>query len=256
MFARVFVGGLRVASVISDGRQVPGRRSFGERHAQTAIRVDMMEFQVLRPQPWIHPRNLFLFDELTEQPAFGHPIDFPHQRLGIFGQGGKAFVPDLQDDIGFGVAPFKFVRRGFAIFEQKIDRADGTAIGQRRKPGAIGLMGHAAEAHDRICQNDFRHVVHFEQIEHQRSRSNFQQQVGWQHAGIAVEEMESAIFASVSQWFIAGIDDGAIELHPFEKIVVDVIRALADLKMAVRPCRADSPRSSAPGVAPTRPAPT
>ena len=46
--------------------------------------------------------------------------------------------------------------------------------------------------------------------------------------------MEAAIFPRVGQRFVAGIDDGAIELHPLEKIIVDVVRPLADLEMAVR----------------------
>ena len=46
--------------------------------------------------------------------------------------------------------------------------------------------------------------------------------------------MEAAVFPRVGQRFVAGVDDGAIELHPLEEIIVDVVRPLADLKMAVR----------------------
>ena len=37
--------------------------------------------------------------------------------------------------------------------------------------------------------------------------------------------MEPAVFAGISERFVAGVDDGAIELHPFEEIVVDVVIA-------------------------------
>jgi hypothetical protein len=42
--------------------------------------------------------------------------------------------------------------------------------------------------------------------------------------------MNTAILIRVSQWFISGIHDGAILLHPFEEIIHDVIRALGELK--------------------------
>src|SRR5690349_23067869 len=50
--------------------------------------------------------------------------------------------------------------------------------------------------------------------------------------------MQPAVLAGIGQRFIAGVDNGAIELHPFKQVVVDVIGALADLEMVVR-ARAD-----------------
>jgi hypothetical protein len=54
---------------------------------------------------------------------------------------------------------------------------------------------------------------------------------------------QPAIFAGVGQRFVAGVDDGAVELHPFEKVVVDVIGALADLEKVLLP----DARQFAPG---------
>ena len=51
---------------------------------------------------------------------------------------------------------------------------------------------------------------------------------------LAVKQMEAAVFARVRERFITRIDNRAVELHPLEQIVVDIIGALADLEMAVR----------------------
>jgi hypothetical protein len=77
-------------------------------------------------------------------------------------------------------------------------------------------------------------MVDFKEIEHEGGSADFQEESGWEHAGVSVEQMEAAVFASIGEWFVAGVDDGAIELHPLEEVVVDVIGALADLEMAVR----------------------
>src|SRR5256886_2831543 len=45
--------------------------------------------------------------------------------------------------------------------------------------------------------------------------------------------MESAVFPRVRQRFVARVDDGAVELLPFKQVVIDILRALADLEMAV-----------------------
>src|SRR5436190_9131910 len=47
--------------------------------------------------------------------------------------------------------------------------------------------------------------------------------------------MKAAILTGIGKRFITRINDRAVELHPFEQIVVDVIRALADLEMTISP---------------------
>src|SRR4029079_474165 len=69
---------------------------------------------------------------------------------------------------------------------------------------------------------------------HERSCAHLEEQGGRKHAGIPVEQMQAAIRAGVGPWFLARVDDSAVELDPFKQIVVDVIGALADLKVIVR----------------------
>jgi len=69
-----------------------------------------------------------------------------------------------------------------------------------------------------------------------------------------MQQVEAAVFAGVGQRFIAGVDDGAVELHPFEQVVGDEIGALADLKRRAGPGRDNSRAFSAAAAAPTRPA--
>ena len=45
-----------------------------------------------------------------------------------------------------------------------------------------------------------------------------------------MEQVQAAETARVGERFVARVDDGAVELHPLEKVVVDVVRALAHLK--------------------------
>ena len=42
--------------------------------------------------------------------------------------------------------------------------------------------------------------------------------------------MEPAVFAIISQWLVARVDDGAIKLHPLVDVINDVVGALAQLK--------------------------
>ena len=146
----------------------------------------------------------------------------------------EGFIPNLQDDISLGIASFEFVCGGVAILEQQFDRAGGAAIRERRQPRAVRLMGHSAKCHDGVRQHNLRHVIQFEQIQHEGGRADLQQERRRQNAGIAMEQMQSAVFPRVGQRFVAGINNRAIKLHPFEQIVVDVIGPLADLEVAVR----------------------
>ena len=45
--------------------------------------------------------------------------------------------------------------------------------------------------------------------------------------------MQAAVFPRIGEGFVARVDNGAVELHPLKQVVIDVIRALADLEMAV-----------------------
>ena len=45
-----------------------------------------------------------------------------------------------------------------------------------------------------------------------------------------MDQVQPSIKTRVGQRFIAGVNDGAIVLHPFKEIILDVIRALADLE--------------------------
>src|SRR5439155_8168242 len=51
-----------------------------------------------------------------------------------------------------------------------------------------------------------------------------------QHIAVAVNQVQSPVLAGVGQWLIASVNYGAIVLHPLEEIVLDIIRALADLE--------------------------
>jgi hypothetical protein len=76
-------------------------------------------------------------------------------------------------------------------------------------------------------------VIEFEEIQDERSGADLQEESGGKYAGVAMEEVKAAVFACICERFIAGVDDGAVELHPLEEVVVDVIGALADLEMTV-----------------------
>ena len=69
--------------------------------------------------------------------------------------------------------------------------------------------------------------------------------------------MQPSIIARVRQRFVAGVDDGAVVLHPLEEVILDVVRALADLErnwflhgrnFATQPNRADGPNPPRPRV--------
>src|SRR5688572_19781755 len=76
--------------------------------------------------------------------------------------------------------------------------------------------------------------------------------------------MNTAILIRIGQWFISGIDDGAILLHPFEEIIHDVVGALRELKRKerllciamVRPSPHNEPIHLNPGILGTRRADT
>src|ERR671913_550003 len=41
--------------------------------------------------------------------------------------------------------------------------------------------------------------------------------------------MDATVLIRIGQGLIPGIDDGAVMLHPFKKVIDDIIRALGDL---------------------------
>jgi DNA-binding transcriptional LysR family regulator len=96
-------------------------------------------------------------------------------------------------------------------------------------------MRQRAEGGHRVGQHDFGQAAGLQQIQHQRGRAHFQQQAGGQHIGVPVQQVQAAVFARVGQRFVARVDDGAVELHPLEQVVVDVIGPLADLIIAPGP---------------------
>src|SRR5205814_7990576 len=51
------------------------------------------------------------------------------------------------------------------------------------------------------------------------------------HVRVADEQMQSPIFPVIGQRLVAGVNNGAIELHPLINVVDDVIGALAQLKI-------------------------
>jgi hypothetical protein len=77
-------------------------------------------------------------------------------------------------------------------------------------------------------------VIQFEQIKHERRGPNLEQKCCGQNTRVAMQQMKASILPRVSQRLIPRINNRAIELHPFEKVVIDVIGALADLKVTVR----------------------
>ena len=56
--------------------------------------------------------------------------------------------------------------------------------------------------------------------------------------------MNTAVLIRVGQWFISCIHNGAILLHPFEKVIHDIIRALRELEREERLLREAMVRSS------------
>lgn len=215
------------------GGDVPGFRGFGEGQAEAAGRVDVVKFKILSAEPGIDPGDFFVFDKLAEEPPLGDPIDLADERVRVLGEGGERFIPDLEDDVGLGVASFKFVGGGFAIFVEQFDRAGAATVSESGEPGTVRLMRHAAEGHDGVGEDDLGHVIEFEEIQDERSGADLQEESGGKYAGVAMEEVKAAVFACICERFIAGVDDGAVELHPLEEVVVDVIGALADLEMTV-----------------------
>ena len=60
----------------------------------------------------------------------------------------------------------------------------------------------------------------------------------------AQQEVNATVLIRVGQWFISGIHDSAILLHPFEEVIHDVICALRELKREDRLLRVAMVRSS------------
>ena len=113
-----------------------------------------------------------------------------------------------------------------------IERADGLAIFQPHDPGASRVAGNVARALDGIGQNKIlRQPALFEQRQDAGSRPDFQSRRKRAHVRIADEQMKPAIFSIIGERLVAGVDDGAVELHPLVDVVDDVVGPLAELEI-------------------------
>ena len=75
-----------------------------------------------------------------------------------------------------------------------------------------------------------RQVVDLQEVEREGRGPDLEHLREGQDVRVAMQEMEPAVTAGIGQRFVPRVDDGPVELHPFEEIVVDVVRPLADLE--------------------------
>lgn len=195
----------------------------------------MVEFEVLGTHPWIIPVEVFPFGKPAEDPEFGDPIDLADEGLVVTREVGEGGLPEEKEVVGFLVATLEF--RGGRVEETRehLEGVGGGTVGEEDDPGWAGLMGELAQGENGVGEGDFGEVIDFEEVEDQGRGSDFEGGGDRQDGGIAVEEVEAAEALGIGQGFVAGIDDGAVELDPFEEVVVDVIGALAELEIGVGP---------------------
>jgi hypothetical protein len=174
--------------------------------------------------------QVFPFGELAEDPEFGDPIDLADQGLVIACEMGEGGFPELEEVVGFRIAPFEFCGCGVEEAGEQIEGVGGGFVGEEDGPGRGGLVGDLAEGGDGIGEGDVGEVIDFEEIKDQGGGADFEGGGDGQDGRIAMEEVEAAEAFGIGEGFVAGIDDGAIELHPLEEFVIDVIGALAELE--------------------------
>src|SRR5205823_2767984 len=103
--------------------------------------------------------------------------------------------------------------------------------------------------------DDLREFISIEQVKHQPGGADFEERSRGEDIAVAMDQMQAPILPGVGQRFIACVDDGAIVLHPFEEIVLDIIRPLRDLKQCRLLALNHFTAKTRGRIDPTRPAP-
>src|SRR4026209_447052 len=70
---------------------------------KTALRTDIMIFQIETGQPGIIPTDLFLPDEPFQQPLLRHPIEFSDETTAVLHEQPQRVAPLLQDPVGLRI---------------------------------------------------------------------------------------------------------------------------------------------------------
>lgn len=143
---------------------------------------------------------------------------------------GEGGFPELEEVVGLRIAPLEFGGGGVEVSGEQIEGVGGGFVGEEDGPGRGGLVGDLAQGGDGIGEGDVGEVIDFEEVKDEGGGADFEGGGDGQDGSIAVEEVEAAEAGGISEGFVAGIDDGAVELHPLEEFVIDVIGALAELE--------------------------
>ena len=175
----------------------------------------------------------------------------PMSASGLLFQRFESEAPALQQPVGFLVAPPQMCSgpaRGIAI--ECRARRSVLPFSRRTIQALVASREMSRVLWTASARMKFlRQTAFFEQRENAGGGPDFQRGRERAHVGIADQQMEPAILSVIGQRLVARIDDGAVELHPLVNVVDDVIGALAELKIDLRPpaaaarnrTRADSP---------------
>jgi hypothetical protein len=160
-----------------------------------------------------------------------HPVDEPDQAAEVARETGLHPRPKRQDCIGLRIPSAEARQRPLPKTAQQLDRIGDLARRQTHPPGRLRLPGQRPQRAHRIGQHDGRQVVRLQEVEHQPRGSRLQIKRRGQHVGVAMNQVQPAVPPRIAERLVARVDDRAVVLHPLIKIVLDVIRPLADLKI-------------------------
>jgi len=211
------------------GQALLKERSAGQAGQKRAGGVKLVVLEVKAFEPGIAPGDFFRCDEGFEKILFGDPIDLADEGLGIVAKFVERAGPGVDGPFAVGIElDFAGGGGGKELFED-VERGAFGAVGQLDFPGAVGLMGEFAHGADRFMQGDFGQCVGFEQIEHEGGGADFEGVAERKQIGVAQQEVKTAKAAVIGQRFIAGVDQGAVELDPLVDVGLDEIGALGNL---------------------------
>src|SRR5690349_18347516 len=97
---------------------------------------------------------------------------------------------------------------------EEFDGVGEFAVGESYAPGRAQCARQQAQGSDGVLQNDGGQFVGVEQVEDETRGADLQEDAGGQDVAIAVDEVEPAVLARVSEWFVTSVDDGAVVLDP------------------------------------------
>ena len=120
-------------------------------------------------------------------------------------------------------------------FELDIERVAGASVFELHQAAPGALAGNLAGGDHGIPQNHVaRQAILFDKREHHRGQAYFERGGKRAHVGVAQQQVQTAEPVVIRQRFVAGVDDGPVELHPLIDVVDDVIRALGELEIHAR----------------------